>query len=634
MHSARKVLWAFLLVTPLFLGTVVFGNDVDDEIPGVTARVARISFIRGDVQIRRAGAPDWERAVLNLPLVEGDEITTDERSRFEIQFNSYTHLRVAENSYLNVISLKDEGIALSLPNGTLSLRVTDFAKDETFLEIDAPKTTVSIQKAGMYRVDAGKEGEGQVRVSVTDNGEALVYSENSGFTLKNGRTAKINIEGNYSGEWETADAARFADEFDTWSLERDATIAKRLKDAHYDQYYDRDIYGAEDLGEYGEWVHTRKYGYVWKPFRNSVSQYADWSPYRYGHWRWVGPYGWTWVNDEPWGWATYHHGRWVYDNSNWYWTPYGQYRNRRSWWSPALVGLTIINNNICWYPLTYNQTYYNYNYYYGNHGGNHGPGRGNPTPTPIGPVQPVSAIDAIRAQRRLRMLTPPLLRVPLNGVVSVPLSEFGRDKAGVKAVPPDVAKAVLSKVPEQTESIRMLLTVKELNGKVSSSIRPEKQRIPISNVSAQTGAAKRISDGPIGEALRKLRIFGDRQPLPLSSSDVKAGMSGDTGPRKTGAVTRPILIRQADQPVKQAPADTPPTKYRDEPVRPEPTYTPETKRRRETQNEPIKPERYDPPQKHREEPQNEPVKQPRNDSPKRSEPPPKSDPVKVDKQTG
>ncbi|MGI8410473.1 MAG: DUF6600 domain-containing protein, partial [Pyrinomonadaceae bacterium] len=345
MHSARKVLWAFLLVTPLFLGTVVFGNDVDDEIPGVTARVARISFIRGDVQIRRAGATEWERAVLNLPLVEGDEITTDERSRFEIQFNSYTHLRVAENSYLNVISLKDEGIALSLPNGTLSLRVTDFAKDETFLEIDAPKTTVSIQKAGMYRVDAGKEGEGQVRVSVTDNGEALVYSENSVFTLKNGRTAKINIEGNYSGEWETADAARFADEFDTWSLERDATIAKRLKDAHYDQYYDRDIYGAEDLGEYGEWVHTRKYGYVWKPFRNSVSHYADWSPYRYGHWRWVGPYGWTWVNDEPWGWATYHHGRWVYDNSNWYWTPYGQYRNRRSWWSPALVGLTIINNN-------------------------------------------------------------------------------------------------------------------------------------------------------------------------------------------------------------------------------------------------------------------------------------------------
>ena len=96
MHSARKVLWAFLLVTPLFLGTVVFGNDVDDEIPGVTARVARISFIRGDVQIRRAGAPDWERAVLNLPLVEGDEITTDERSRFEIQFNSYTHLRVGK----------------------------------------------------------------------------------------------------------------------------------------------------------------------------------------------------------------------------------------------------------------------------------------------------------------------------------------------------------------------------------------------------------------------------------------------------------------------------------------------------------------------------------------------------------
>ena len=232
--------------------------------------------------------------------------------------------------------------------------------------------TVAVQKAGYYRVDAGNKDFREVRVSTAD-GEARIYSENSGFTLKNGRSAKIFLDGNLAGEWETAAADRYADEFDTWSLERDSVIAKRLKDSYYDKYYDRDIYGADDLSEYGEWVHTRKYGYVWKPYRNSVSQYADWSPYRYGHWRWVPPYGWTWVNDESWGWATYHHGRWIYDNGGWYWTPYGYYRNRRSWWSPALVVVSILNNNVCWYPLPYNYNYYNYNYYYGNHGGYGGP---------------------------------------------------------------------------------------------------------------------------------------------------------------------------------------------------------------------------------------------------------------------
>ncbi len=103
----------------------------------------------------------------------------------------------------------------------------------------------------------------------------------------------------------------------------------------------------------------------------------------------------------------------------------------------------------------------------------------------------------------------------------------------------DVAKAVLSKVPEKTEQVRMLPTFKDLNGKVGLAIRPEKQQVSISNTPAQTGAAKRRSDGPMGEELRKLRIFGDRQPLPAVTEDVKAVKGGDVGPRKTGAVTRP-----------------------------------------------------------------------------------------------
>jgi uncharacterized protein YaiE (UPF0345 family) len=58
----------------------------DDYTPEVTARVARISFVSGDVQIKRADQTDWERATQNLPVVEGDEIATDSNSRLEIQF--------------------------------------------------------------------------------------------------------------------------------------------------------------------------------------------------------------------------------------------------------------------------------------------------------------------------------------------------------------------------------------------------------------------------------------------------------------------------------------------------------------------------------------------------------------------
>ncbi|HYJ91056.1 MAG TPA: DUF6600 domain-containing protein, partial [Pyrinomonadaceae bacterium] len=314
MFSVGKWPLLFALVLLFCMVSVAFGLDDDEDTPDVTARVARISFVDGDVQVRRSGAQDWEKAVLNLPVVEGDEINTSDSGRAEIEFDSRTFVRIGSSSYLRIVTLKEEGIALSLPEGSLSLRVNDFDKDRSFLEIDIPKATIAIQKSGLYRIDPGPRDSAEAHVRITDGGEARIYSETSGFTLRNNRAATIFLGGDRVGEWETADASPFTDDFDSWALDRDSAIAKRLKNAYYDKYYDRDIYGAEDLTDYGDWVYTHKYGYVWKPYRTSIASYNDWSPYRYGHWRWLPPFGWTWVNDEPWGWATYHWGRWVYDD--------------------------------------------------------------------------------------------------------------------------------------------------------------------------------------------------------------------------------------------------------------------------------------------------------------------------------
>jgi hypothetical protein len=87
MHSTSKVRRAVLILTVLLSGIGVFASEIDDYVPEVTDRVARISFVQGDVQIRRADTQDWEVAVLNLPIVEGDEIASDGNGRFEIQFN-------------------------------------------------------------------------------------------------------------------------------------------------------------------------------------------------------------------------------------------------------------------------------------------------------------------------------------------------------------------------------------------------------------------------------------------------------------------------------------------------------------------------------------------------------------------
>lgn len=541
MRQTKKILLAFFFLMPLLVIDAgnALGNVPDDETPEIKARVARISFLRGNAQVKRVDTDNWEHAKQNLPIVEGDEIVTDSNSRLEIQFDSKNYLRLSEIAYLKITTLRDEGIAVSLPQGTLSLRVLEFDKNREFFEIDAPQTTLAVQKAGMFRVDTGDKNSDRIRFTVTDDGQARVYSEDSGFTLRSGKSALVYLEGSNAGEWETAEAARYADEFDSWALERDSSTAKRLRDAYYDKYYDRDIYGAEDLNEYGEWIYTKKYGYVWRPFRNATSSYTDWSPYRYGQWRWIPPYGWTWVNDEPWGWATYHHGRWVYIDNNWAWTPYSYNRTGRSRWRPALVVVTYSGSLICWYPLPYNQSYYNYNHYsstyvdrrrYNTTVINNTTVVINPTPSP----------SPVNTAGNGRIKIPTIDSMPPRAVVGVLATDFGKGNRDFVTTPPEIARKVLSETPSEDKTGRVLPTYKDLSGKLSSEIRAENPKIEKIKVQVKTGVIERKIGVSMDENLRKERVFENRSLIEKSPKreEAKSGYEAHPEIRDTGAVRR------------------------------------------------------------------------------------------------
>ncbi len=557
MRKVEKILWAIFFLLPLLIlnSGSASANPIEgeDETPDVTARVARISFLRGAAQIRHSGSRDWERATQNLPLVEGDEISTERDARLEIQFNRDNYLRLSENARLKIETLRDEGIAVSLPEGNLSLRVLNFNRDRESFEIDAPRTTVAVQNAGMYRVDAGDKSDAPIRVSVTDGGQARVYSENSGFSLRSGRTAQIQIAGNYAGEWETSDAAKYADEFDAWTLQRDAIVAKRLQNAYYDKYYDTDAYGAEDLSEYGEWIYTKKYGYVWKPYRNATSSYANWSPYRYGNWRWIPPYGWTWVNDEPWGYATYHHGRWVYADSDWVWTPYGHYRSNRNRWRPALVVVNYVGSLICWYPLPYDYGYYNYNSVYVDRRRYNTTVVNNNNTTVI--VNPTQNTTSGRREKTFER-KPIEFDVPPSGVVAVQTSDFGRGTKTILTAPVEAAKKTLSKTPFEIENSQPLPNYQELRGSLSGIILPENQRNERVKTEIKTGATERKSGVAVDEILRKERVYGNRAPLErtLPTAEAKENQ-GRPETRETGAVKRvllPMTRQDADEGIRKS----------------------------------------------------------------------------------
>ncbi len=96
----------------------------------------------------------------------------------------------------------------------------------------------------------------------------------------------------------------------------------------------------DELAPYGEWISTPEYGWVWSPY----DMEAGWRPYTNGHWEYT-DYGWTWVSDLDWGWATFHYGRWYFDDMyGWVWIP-------GTVWGPAWVAWRHGDGYIGWAPL-------------------------------------------------------------------------------------------------------------------------------------------------------------------------------------------------------------------------------------------------------------------------------------------
>ncbi|HEX8097170.1 MAG TPA: DUF6600 domain-containing protein [Pyrinomonadaceae bacterium] len=538
MHSARRFSLLLLLIfAALFVFDATARAADDDESYDdydVTARVMRLSYLRGDVSLRRAGETRWESARLNYPLVEGDTLATGSDSRVEIQIDSRNFMRLAENTVLRVVTLRDEGIALSLSEGKATLRIARFDHAREYFEVDAPKTTVAVEKTGLYRLDVGRDN---VQVVVRDDGRARIYSETSGFTLRDGRSASLSYGGAEEGDWQLAYAPA-RDLWDDWVNERERYLAARLRYDDRTRYYDADVWGAEELDAYGDWTYAGSYGWVWRPHVTVINNYYNWAPYRHGHWVWCPPYGWTWVAEEPWGWAPYHYGRWVYYNNNWCWAPRGVHY-KRVYWRPALVAFiyvpTSYGERLAWYPLYYGQR--------------------DPHARSYRQQQP-ARLAPLRSEElaRLERINP----VALRAVTTVPARSFGTEGARGEAASAEIARRAVTGEPVRGRL--PIVPARTDNNSANGGERPVRQTGPARPASLgpaaslperPTGAGERRVGVPLDNELRRTRLYNNREPRPSSSAGVTTPGTGVAGgERDTGAVVRPArparIVRPGD----------------------------------------------------------------------------------------
>jgi len=345
-YQTKPRTWGVLLALALgFTSTAVWADQDNGSDP--PDRVARLSFIRGNVSFQPAGDDQWAEVSVNRPLSTGDKLYTDKDARAELEIGA-ADIRLYESSTFNLLNLDDAAAQMELTDGTLNLHVRRVLDGQSY-EVDTPTLAFVINRPGNYRIDIGPQGNSTM-VTVFDGGGDVYGENNASYSVQAGNSYRFNDSALH--DYEVLDLPR-GDEFDQWCNQRNQRYTRAVSR----QYVSEDVIGYADLDDYGGWNDEPEYGHVWYP----TTVEAGWEPYRSGHWSWVDPWGWSWIDSSPWGFAPFHYGRWAYIGNRWGWCP-GDYRARPIY-APALVAFVggggwgsgvsvgIGGGPVGWFPL-------------------------------------------------------------------------------------------------------------------------------------------------------------------------------------------------------------------------------------------------------------------------------------------
>lgn len=335
-----------LLVAALF--SVAAQAQTETDVSDPPTRVARLSYLHGDVSFVPAGENEWVEADLNRPLVSGDKLWTDRDSRAVLEIGPAA-LRLDEDTSFDFLNLDDNNAQIELTQGTLNLRVRRLYDGQSY-EVDTPTLAFVVTRVGEFRIDVAPDGDSTI-VTVRSGGGDVFGEQDARMHVEEGQSVMFRDPQlrDYS-----INGLPNPDAFDDFCYQRD----RHWDDSPSRRFVSEEVIGYQDLDDYGDWASVPDYGYVWYP--SSVA--VGWSPYHFGHWAWVGVYGWTWIDDAPWGFAPFHYGRWVHIRGRWGWCP-GP-RDGRPVYAPALVAfvggfnLSISRRPIGWFPLGRGDVYF------------------------------------------------------------------------------------------------------------------------------------------------------------------------------------------------------------------------------------------------------------------------------------
>lgn len=328
--SRRSVFLSRVLLATLLTFLLSLPALADSQI-----RMVRLSLVEGDVQAGHYLSPAYQKALLNVPIVQGMTLKTGE-GRAEVEFEDGSTVRLGPNTLLEFITLsrRDSGALVSavrLDNGIVYLD----CKSMSYVKLSGGalsgsqgddfslllgKETVRPEQKAHFRVQSQS---GKAELGVFD-GEVAVQGAAGDLQVGKKQSARFDL---------AADQYLLAKKLDSNPL--DAWDKEQTK--YHDTYLLASSqqgtnspygYGMSDLSYYGDFFNMAGYGLLWQPYFTG----AGWNPFMYGAWMgdpctsgWMWDPscgGYMWVSGYPWGWLPYHYGSWIYvANRGWAWQP-------------------------------------------------------------------------------------------------------------------------------------------------------------------------------------------------------------------------------------------------------------------------------------------------------------------------
>jgi len=313
-------------------------------LPG---RVGQLSTISGEVGFRGPGGTTWSDAEVNDPIASGVSLRTNPLARAVVRFGPDTVV-LGDSTEIAIINLNNRLAEIGVSRGRIGLDTSKLTQDEA-LQIDLSHGGVWLLQPGRYDINAGSGDQPPWVAAFT--GSARFIGSGTGIAIEAGH--RVLLGGSITTE------AADEDEFSVWCKAR-AIDATRLAAAYF---VSPEMTGIAALDDAGSWKPDPNYGELWLP----DGLPADWAPYRYGHWRWVAPWGWSWIDDRSWGFAPSHYGRWAFLDRRWSWVP-GAYMAHPVY-APAVVaflgtpgvGLSYAEGSgpaVAWFPLAPGEVYW------------------------------------------------------------------------------------------------------------------------------------------------------------------------------------------------------------------------------------------------------------------------------------